>query len=232
MKNMQRNITIISGVDLLPALLKKYGRSILLYGLLLYFSWLMLDITLQYIPIRLDVAFLKIKQDVIHLPYYRIAFFTHVFTAMLALLAGFTQFSEGFRIKNLQWHKRIGKVYFYTVVLFAGPSGLIMGYHANGGITSQLAFCLLAILWITFTLIAVDKVRHGDINAHKKWMMRSYALTLSAVTLRLWKLGIVVAFEPHPMDVYRIAAWLGWALNLVVAECMIVRMDSKKNASV
>jgi hypothetical protein len=52
-------------------------------------------------------------------------------------------------------------------------------------------------------------------------MVRSYALTLSALTLRAWKLGLVLAFHPKPMDLYMIVAWLGWVPNLLLAEWLI-----------
>jgi hypothetical protein len=52
-------------------------------------------------------------------------------------------------------------------------------------------------------------------------MIRSFALTLSAVTLRLWKLGITNTIDIKPMDAYRIVAWLGWVPNLLIAEMYI-----------
>lgn len=199
-----------------------------LYTLLVIFSLLMLDITLQYLPIDLDVAFLRIKQEAVALPYYRIAFFIHVFTSMFALAAGFTQFSRRFRSGNAVIHRNIGKLYFYVVVFLSGPTGLIMAYHANGGLYSQIGFSLLAILWITTTAIAVYYISKGNVVEHRRWMIRSYALTLSAITLRLWKWGIVLAFEPKPMDVYRIVAWLGWVLNVLVAEIIIGRRHTHR----
>ena len=120
-------------------------RNALLLALLMYFSFLMLEITLQYIPIDLDVAFLRIKHDVIGLTHYQIAFFTHVFTSMFALLAGFTQFSFFLRKKYPLVHRGIGKLYVVVILLLSGPSGLIMGYYANGGWSSQWAFMLLAM---------------------------------------------------------------------------------------
>lgn len=78
--------------------------TILLLSLYGFFCYLMLGITLQYIPIDSDAAFLRIKQDVVHLPYYLPAFFIHAFTAVLVLPAGFTQFSRRLRRKAPQWH--------------------------------------------------------------------------------------------------------------------------------
>ena len=44
------------------------------------------------------------------------------------------------------------------------------------------------------------------------------ALTLSAISLRLLKWGIVAVWAPPPMDAYRVVAWLGWGLNLLIVE--------------
>jgi short subunit fatty acids transporter len=33
-----------------------------------------------------------------------------------------------------------------------------------------------------------------------------------------------------PMDVYRIVAWLGWGLNLIIAEIYIQRMNKSSTA--
>jgi len=191
---------------------------ILIFG---FFCWLMLRITLQYLPIDTDVAFLRIKQEYIGMEHYRVAFFAHVFSAILTLIAGFTQFSTPLRRQYPNLHRYSGWVYAVNVLFVAGPSGLVIGIYANGGWSSQLAFCLLAVLWMIFTGLAIWNIRRGDIPAHRRWMIRSFALTLSAITLRAWKFAIVAAFEPRPMEVYRLVAWLGWVLNLVVAECWI-----------
>lgn len=194
-----------------------------------FFCLLMVKITAQYIPYDTDVAFLRIKQDEIALTYYRIAFFIHVYTSMFALLAGFTQFSETILKKFPKTHRTSGWLYIIIIVFFAGPSGLVMGYHANGGWSSQLAFCLLSVLWIYFTVMAFIKIKNKDIVKHKHYMYRSFALTLSAITLRLWKFIIVFLFMPKPMDVYRIVAWLAWILNLIIAEFIIFRYYQNKS---
>jgi len=96
-----------------------------------------------------------------------------------------------------------------------------MGIYANGGITSKISFIILATLWMLFTYLAYAKIKVKNIRSHKNFMWRSYALTLSAITLRAWKYGIVMAFEPNPMDVYRLVAWLGWIPNLIAIELWI-----------
>ncbi len=192
--------------------------ALLIYSI---FGNLMMDITLQYIPYDTDVAFLRIKQDEMALDYYKVAFFIHVYTSMLVLLAAFTQFSDYFLKMFPKIHKTIGWIYVIVVLGFSAPSGLIMGYHANGGWSSQLAFCLLSILWFYFTLRAIIHIKNKKVKLHNQFMLRSFALTMSAITLRAWKYIIVALFEPKPMDVYRLVAWLSWVVNLLIIEIYI-----------
>ena len=187
----------------------------------LFFAWLMLQITLQYVPMRNDVAFLRIKQDVISLWYYRLAFFAHVYSSIFVLFLGFIQFFSAIRRAFPLVHKWAGRLYVFIILFISGPSGLLMGYYGNGGWIAQTAFCLLAILWIFFTYKGFEAIKERNLLLHEKWMYRSYALTLSAISLRLWKWLIILAFEPKPMDAYRIVAWLGWVGNLLIAEWLI-----------
>jgi len=197
------------------------------YGSLLFFSYLMLLITLQYIPARLDVAFLRVKEDVTVFLHYRISFFAHVYAGMFILLSGMLQFPAYIRRQFPAVHRWSGRIYAYGIILIAGPAGFVMGVYGNGGWISRSAFCILAALWIYSTVKGVLTARAGQITAHKIWMYRSYALTLSAISLRLWKWLIVLTFAPRPMDVYHIVSWLGWTGNLVFAEIIIYASFSK-----
>ncbi|TDU66514.1 putative membrane protein DUF2306 [Prosthecobacter fusiformis] len=190
---------------------------------LAWFSWLMLRITLGYYPLRDDAGFLQIKQQYLAIDHWRMAFWIHVFTSMFALLAGFTQFFPAILRKAPHVHRWMGKLYVLNVCFVTGPASLVMAFYANGGWTSRLAFILLALGWILTTTAAWRYACQRKWMAHQEWMMRSYALTLSALTLRAWKVTLVLFFEPRPMDLYRIVAWLGFIPNLLIAEWLIRR---------
>lgn len=191
-------------------------------GLFLYFYWLMLQLTLNYVPYNTNVAFLMIKQtEVTTLPEYRYIFYAHVYTSIFVLLFGFIQFYTFKSAGGKKLHRLSGYLYVFLLLGFAAPSGLYMALYANGGLWSKLSFVLLSILWWGTTFIAIQKIRQHKFTAHREWMLRSFALCLSAVTLRLWKLIIVYLFHLHPMDVYQIIAWLGWVPNLLIAEIII-----------
>jgi len=202
------------------------------YFLLLLFSIffvLMGQITLQYIPVRTDAAFLQIKQDYIHITPWLIAFFIHVFTSMFVLAAGFTQFSAGILKRYKTIHRTIGKCYVVIILFISGPASFIMALLANGGITSRIAFTSLSLLWMYSTAKAWQTAKAGQYALHRNWMYRSYALTLSAITLRGWKWLLIALFHLRPLDTYKIVAWMGFVPNLLVAEWIIRKRLQKKN---
>ena len=178
---------------------------------------------MAYIPYNTDVGFLRIKQQYIGIDHWRTAFFIHVYASMWVLFAGFTQFSKRLQKNQPKLHRTLGYVYAIDVLLITGPAGLVMGFYANGGLWSRIAFVLLAVLWIYFTAMALVKAKQKNFKAHRNYMIRSYALTLSAITLRAWKYGITNTMTLPPMDVYRVVAWLGWVGNLAIAEWLIFR---------
>lgn len=206
--------------------------NVFLLTALAFFSFLMLRIIWAYIPMEPDTAFLQLKQQYIHIPEWRFAFYTHVFSSILVLIAGFSQFSKQLLRTKPRLHRNLGYVYVINILMITGPAGLLMSFYANGGLSSRIAFVLLSVLWIMFTAIALYKAIKRDFTAHRAFMIRSFALTLSAVTLRIWKVVIASTTDIPPMDRYRIIAWLGWTLNLLVAEWYIYKyiIQKKKKA--
>ena len=195
----------------------------------------MLRITLAYVPIRDDVSFLLVKQQYLSNGVWKAAFFTHVFTAMFALLAGFVQFSQWVRLRLPRLHRTVGYVYVVDILCVTGPASFIMALYANGGTVSRLAFTFLAVLWLFTTFVALRTALQRNFAAHRAWMLRSYALTLSALTLRAWKWAIVhcallYGYHPPPMDVYRLVAWLGFVPNLIIIEWYIYSTLQRKRA--
>ena len=191
--------------------------------ILLYFTYRMALLSWPYLALDDRVAFLRIKQSVVGIPWWKAAFYVHVFTSIFLLVAGFTQFNKQVLKRYPQVHRTMGKLYVFVLLFLSGPAGFLLAIKANGGIWSQLAFTTLAVLWLWFTWQAWRSILAGRIKKHQDFMWRSFALTLSAVTLRSWKWLIVFVWAPPPMDTYRLVAWLGWVPNLLLAEWWIRR---------
>lgn len=184
-----------------------------------YFFILMLKLTWQYISLKKDAAFLQIKQtEVSEIPFYITFFYIHVYSAIFVLLSGFFQFNDTLLKKHPLLHRNLGKLYVFVILFLSAPSGLFIGLFANGGFFSKISFVTLSILWFYFTYKGFISIKNKNIPLHKAFMLRSFALTFSAITLRFWKVILVYLFHPAPMDLYQIIAWLGWIPNLLIVE--------------
>lgn len=199
----------------------KIIRSLIWIAFILLFSWLMIDLTLPYLNFTYDVEFLLTKQKIIHIKHWRYAFNFHILFSVFSLVAGITQFSNYIITKHKKLHRIMGYIYVVDVMCIAGPSGLIMAFYANGDIVSKTSFIVLSILWILFTAIALVKAFKKNFIEHEKWMIRSYALTLSAITLRLLALVMPKMIHLDAHQEYATIAWLSWLINLIIAEYII-----------
>ena len=193
-----------------------------------FFGALLTHTVTIYVSPRLDIGFLAVKQDVIHLHYWRVAFYVHVFSSVGLLFIGAAQFSQAIRRRFMKVHILFGRAYVVIILGIAGPTGFVLAIHALGGPWSQAGFLALAILWIVFTFLAYRHALRRDIRRHREHMLRSYALTLNAITVRL--LGyLAVAFPVvSQIDSYRIGSWLAWIINLACAELLIRSKASAK----
>lgn len=184
-------------------------------------SYLMWDIVIAYSGFERDVDFLLTKTDVIHLDYYRLAFYMHISSSLILMICGGFLFIE-FKFDNWWiWHRRLGKTYIILLLFLAAPSGLIMGLHANGGFLAQVNFVLLSVVWWVFTFIGYKKAVSRNIAAHKKWMIRSFALILSAITLRVLQMMLPLEWFVDQQARYIIISWMSWTMNLIIAEFYI-----------
>jgi uncharacterized membrane protein len=155
----------------------------------------------------------------------------HIIGAMLAILIGPFQFLEGMRKERLlKIHRWLGRTYLLSV-LFGGLGGLYMAPLAHGGVISQLGFTALAILWLFSGGMAYKHIRNREIEQHREWMTRNYALTFAGVMLRLWMPTFVMAGVDFTAG-YIVTAWLCWVPNLIVAQWMIHRRRQNQENSV
>ena len=140
--------------------------------------------------------------------------YLHVFSAVLALALGPLQFSARLRQRRPAWHRWAGRAYLGVGVLLGGASGLYLAQFAHGGATARLGFALLAVAWLVSGWRAYAAIRAGEIAAHREWMMRNFALTFAAVTLRIYlPLSMLagISFD----SAYQAIAWLCWVPNLL-----------------
>ncbi len=147
---------------------------------------------------------------------------THIAASGVAMILGAFQFSKTLRRKAPTIHRWMG--YGYVIACTVG--GLAGGAIALGSTAGPIAgwgFLMLAVCWVPFTLLALRAAMKKDFVAHERWMIRSFALTFGAVTLRIY-LPIVGIMDWDFLTAYRIIAWAAWVPNLIVAELFIATL--------
>lgn len=145
----------------------------------------------------------------------------HIAGGVIAALAGLTQFWAKFRLKHKKIHRALGMIYI-TAVAISAPVALILATVSQGGLVTHVGFGMLAVLWAFTTFKALYHITRREIEQHKQWVIRSYALTFAFVLLRVW-LGVFIASGISVEDAYRTVSWLCWVPNLLVVEYIIVR---------
>jgi uncharacterized membrane protein len=157
-----------------------------------------------------------------HFARYILPLRLHIAGGIGALLAGPWQFSQKLRARALNLHRWLGRFYLLEVAL-GSIAGFFMALVSKSGLPTHLGFGILAVLWFFTGLQAYRMVRQGNIDAHRRWMIRNFALTLAAVTLRV-QLPFLMAVLRWPFPpAYITVSWLCWVPNLLIAEWMVRR---------
>lgn len=168
-----------------------------------------------------DCEFLSVKQEVVHQLLWRTSFYIHISGGMLSLILGPINFIPALRTRFPAFHRKTGKLYVAAILLLGAPAGLYMAFFANGGFWASIGFLLLSVLWFWSTTKAIQSARKRQFAEHRAWMIRSYAITFAAVTLRIWvPLLSLNTSIPHETIVV-LTAWLSWIPNLILAELIL-----------
>lgn len=148
-----------------------------------------------------------------------LAALAHFLFGGIAMLLGPWQFLTGRGARRSATHRLTGYAYAVGAVV-GGGAGLVLAPFAQFGTVSAIGFGLLGLGTVATTVIAVLRARARDIADHRRWMVRSYALILAAVTLRFQIPLSLMAGLSFPV-VYPIIAWACWVPNALVAEWLV-----------
>jgi uncharacterized membrane protein len=143
----------------------------------------------------------------------------HAGLAATALITGPWQFIPRLRTRRPRVHRVLGRVYVFSC-LVGGVAGLLLASGTSAGPIARAGFGLLAIVWLGVNANAFRLALAGRYAEHRQWMIRSFALTFGAVTLRVY-LPLAQVMGIEFMTAYRAISWLAWVPNLMLAELYI-----------
>jgi len=147
----------------------------------------------------------------------------HTLFGPIALVLGLVNLLPAMR-KRPRWaaHRWFGRIYLMSAIALAG-AGLSLAFHAVGGPVARLGFILLAAATLTTAVQGYRSIRRRAVRQHREWMLRSYALIFTAVTLRIWLPLLIIAHQGQFVPAYRWVAWVSWVPNALFAEWVIRR---------
>jgi hypothetical protein len=162
------------------------------------------------------------RQDML----WNIAFYVHLPTGIICLLTPIFLFIERHFKGNLQLHKFIGKIYVWITLIFVCPTGMYLALYAKGGLITLIGFMLQGFLLAFYTWKGYQKILVHDKLMHAQYMIRSYAVVAVVLSFRIFHIVFFFWQVPY-QDNYAISQWLGIAINLLIAEIIIVFIQQK-----
>lgn len=189
-------------------------RAVVIVGFSLVFL-LALTVALTSARYLLPVPASPASLMILHLERWTWAVVIHVAGGITALALGPLQLITR-RGKRLAWHRVAGWVYVLAC-LSSAVAGFWLALHSIYGPIASTGFVGLAVSWFFATAMGWRKAIERSFVEHRRWMIRSVALTFSAVTLR-----ILLPLSPMSGlgfdDAYRVVSFLCWIPNLLMAE--------------
>ncbi|MDP9791778.1 hypothetical protein J2S43_000290 [Catenuloplanes nepalensis] len=157
------------------------------------------------------------------IPGYYVSLVIHALPAGMALVIGPFQFVT--RLRFPRAHRIAGRVYLISV-LVAALAGTYSAVVSPSGLSLQTAFFMLIAAWIYTGVMAYRTIRRGEVQLHRIWMIRNYALTFAAVMLRLYQLMLLPfmdVMEWEYSQIYAASAWASLFGNAIIAEYFIIQ---------
>jgi uncharacterized membrane protein len=147
----------------------------------------------------------------------------HITCATTYALLGTFQFVTRFRNRRPGWHRASGRVLVVAGLGVAGSALWMTLFLPPQPGSGALLFVLRLVFgpaMVTALVLAVAAIRRRDINAHRAWMIRAYAIALAAGTQAFTQPVGVALFGHRPL-VFDASSGAGWLINLTIAEWAI-----------
>jgi uncharacterized membrane protein len=138
----------------------------------------------------------------------------HALGGLIAFVAGPFQFSARLRQRYLPLHRLTGRCYLAGVAIAVPTSVYLSLTHST--LAFRFFLLTLAGAWLITTAVAFAAVLNGNVQVHRQWMVRSYAVTTTFATTRV--LTAIPAIGGGGEEVYVPAQWSLFVATMLIAE--------------
>ncbi|WP_218037147.1 DUF2306 domain-containing protein [Streptomyces spinoverrucosus] len=158
----------------------------------------------------------------------------HILFGTVAIVTCCLQIWPWLRQAHPTVHRVSGRLYVFAGVLPAGALGLVLAATSPSGLTMRMSSLMLSSLWLICTIAGYRTARQRRWGDHRRWMVRSFALTMAIVLSRVYLLLLMATVLPVPasddpavQDAWNDALvgnadWPAWITTLLIAEWWLV----------
>ena len=145
----------------------------------------------------------------------------HILPGFVVMALGPLQFLPRIRARHIQVHRWSGRI-LVVAALVAAVSALVVTFvlPVFGGVTAPVSGVFFGSIFLFALVKAFLHVRRREIARHREWMIRAFGLALGISTFRVL-LGVFLIVGVPLREAWDTVIWLGFALNMVVAEVWI-----------
>ena len=186
------------------------------------FSLLLIYNTVPYFSFSKNFSFIEERSLLFENGVYHSSFYIHIFAGAFCILTALVQFSRIVLKKAKAIHRWSGRVYVFVVLFLGAPTGLYLSFFAKGSIWERSLFMFMASFWFISTFYGLTTILKKNVLAHKVWMIRSYAMTMTAVTFRVYHIVFYLLGWDHLKN-YELSLWISVLGNMLIAEWIIYR---------
>ncbi len=195
-----------------------------------YFIFAFIGLMFAYV-LRHNESFLLNRSDPIwqHYQPFKWYLLPHGLAGACALVLGPMQFSDRLRKRFTKLHRVVGRFYV-AGALFAAPFGAYIQYfeeRMGEARTFSVAAAVDAILWTTTTAIAMAFILRGNIQQHRQWMTRSYAVAVVFLEVRV--IGGVTGWENLGSRANEAMVWGCLSFSLLFADIILHWQDLRRS---
>ncbi|MEV6900860.1 DUF2306 domain-containing protein [Amycolatopsis sp. NPDC051372] len=167
----------------------------------------------------------------------------HVVFGSIAMICAVVQIWPWIRRRFPVVHRYAGRAYVFGGVLPSGVMALTIGAASPFGPATRASDVMLAVIWIGCTWAGYRAARDRRFGDHRRWMIRSFALTMSIILNRLISPIAMIILEPRiattfggsevafMQSIAAIAAWVSWTVALIGAQLWLERKPKKAVAA-
>jgi hypothetical protein len=188
----------------------------------------MIPFIAPYLSLNPDNSRVRISANSLQYP----LLISHIGFAFVAVVTGFLQFIDRIRINHPKIHGYLGRIYVSSI-LISGLLSLVLVFFMEE-FTKSMAFLTLTILWLFTTWKGYRTAVKKRFDDHRIWMIRSFGITLVAVSGRILVPLLLLSFftlngftvpggrEKMIEEVLKVNIWIGIVLNFIIVEWLIL----------